>query len=42
MSFPIADVLAAFICFIYLRKGVREMEAQGEEKVVKEVEEVVV
>ena len=42
ISFPIADVLAASICFIYLRKGIREMEAQGEEKAMKKVEEVVI
>ena len=38
MSFPIADVLAASICFFYLRKGVRKMEAQGvEEEVLEEM-----
>ena len=38
MSFPIADVLAASICFFFLRKGVRKMESQNiEEEVLEEM-----
>jgi len=38
MSFPIADVLAASICFFYLRKGVRKMKAQDvKEEVLEEI-----
>ena len=37
LSFPIADILAASICFFYLRRGMRKM---GKEEVVNKVKEV--
>jgi len=38
LSFPIADVLAASICFFYLRKGMRKMGKEDSAK--KEIKEV--